>query len=51
MEGKNHVLGGSLAHRIRNSMNDFIPEQTKAKMYGDAAKPGSAAGVKDKKSA
>lgn len=52
MDGKDHVFGGSLSHRIMNTFNDLIPEQTKAKMYGDAAKPGSAAGVKkDKKSA
>ena len=48
MAGKDQVLGGSLMHRIRNTFNDLIPEQTKAKMYGDAAKPGSAAGVKQK---
>jgi short-subunit dehydrogenase len=49
MAGKDHVLGGSLAHRIRNAANDLIPEQMKAKMYAGATKPGSAAGVKKKK--
>lgn len=48
MEGKDHVLAGSLAHRMKNMINDFIPEQTKAKMYGSVAKPGSAADVKEK---
>lgn len=42
MNKKDHVLGGSLTHRMKNSMMDFIPEQTKAKMYGEGAKPGSA---------
>jgi short-subunit dehydrogenase len=42
MEGKPHVLGGSLMHRLKNTMNDMIPEQTKAKMYAGMAKPGSA---------
>lgn len=53
MEGKSHVLGGSLSHRIKNSMNDLIPEQTKAKMYAEGVKPGSAAEMKltEKKSA
>jgi short-subunit dehydrogenase len=49
MAGKDQVLGGSLAHRIKNAANDLIPEQVKAKMYGSAAKPGSAAGAKKKK--
>lgn len=47
--GKDQVLGGSLAHRMRNAVNDLIPEQVKAKMYGDMAKPGSAVDVKPKK--
>ena len=46
MAGKDHVFGGSLIQRIKNSMNDLIPEQTKARMYADGAKPGSAAEVK-----
>ena len=46
MEGKDHVLGGSLKHRLINAANDLIPEQTKAKKYAEAAKPGSAAGAK-----
>lgn len=45
MAGKDQVLGGSLVHRIRNTFNDLIPEQVKAKMYGESAKPGSAANV------
>ena len=48
MAGKDQVLGGSLKHRLKNAMNDLIPEQMKAKMYGSAAKPGSAASVKKK---
>jgi short-subunit dehydrogenase len=48
MAGKDQVLGGSLKRRLKNAMNDLIPEQMKAKMYGSAAKPGSAAGVKNK---
>lgn len=46
--GKPQVLAGSLAHRLKNAANDLIPEQIKARMYGDAAKPGSAASVKKK---
>ena len=42
MEGKASVFGGSLKHRILNAVEDLIPEQTKAKMYARAAKPGSA---------
>lgn len=49
MDGKAQVLGGSLAHRIKNTLNDLIPEQVKAGMYADAAKPGSAAGIESKK--
>ena len=51
MAGKDQVLGGSLLHRVKNSMNDFIPEQMKAKMHAEAAKPGSAAGAKKKEEA
>lgn len=43
MEGKAQVLGGTLKHRLLNAVEDLIPEQTKAKMYGKQAKPGSAA--------
>lgn len=46
MAGEAQVLGGSLMHRVKNAMNDLIPEQTKAKMYAGATKPGSAAGAK-----
>lgn len=45
MDGKSHVLGGSLLHRIKNATNDLMPEQVKAKMYAGATKPGSAAAV------
>lgn len=51
MDGKDQVLAGSLKNRLKNAANDLIPEQTKAKMYADAAKPGSAAGVKTKEDA
>jgi short-subunit dehydrogenase len=49
MAGKDQVLGGSLMHRVKNSLNDLIPEQVKAKIYAEAAKPGSAAGTEKKK--
>ncbi len=42
MAGKDHVLAGSLKHRIKNAANDLIPETTKAKMYAKDVKPGSA---------
>lgn len=48
MEGRDHVLGGSLMHRMKNAINDLIPEQTKAQMYAGSAKPGSATGAKKK---
>lgn len=51
MDGKSQVLAGSLKHRMMNAVNDLLPEQTKAKMYAGSAKPGSAAGKKDKQSA
>ena len=51
MDGKPHVFGGSLKHRIVNAVNDLIPEQTKASMYGKMAKPGSAAETTNKKKA
>ncbi|NBO18511.1 MAG: SDR family NAD(P)-dependent oxidoreductase [Proteobacteria bacterium] len=49
MAGKDHVLAGSFKHRMKNAMNDLLPEQSKAKMYAGAAKPGSAAGAKETK--
>lgn len=48
MAGKDQVLGGSLKHRIKNAMNDLIPEQTKARRYASGIKPGSAADAKKK---
>jgi short-subunit dehydrogenase len=51
MDGKASVFGGSLKHRLLNAVEDLIPEQTKAKMYAGAAKPGSAVGAKKKESA
>jgi short-subunit dehydrogenase len=49
MEGKEKVIVGSLKTRLTNAANDLIPEQIKAKMHGDMAKPGSAAGVASRK--
>ncbi len=51
MKGEAQVLAGSLMHRMKNAMNDLMPEQLKAKMYADITKPGSAAGAKNKESA
>ncbi|HEY0251490.1 MAG TPA: SDR family NAD(P)-dependent oxidoreductase, partial [Kofleriaceae bacterium] len=42
MAGKDAVLGGSFKSRMQGFMNELLPETTKAKVMGDASKPGSA---------
>lgn len=44
MAGKDQVIAGSFKTKAMAMGNDLIPEQVKAKMHADMAKPGSAAG-------
>lgn len=42
MDGKSAKIVGSLGTRLKNSMNDLIPEQVKAYMHADKAEPRTA---------
>lgn len=44
MAGKDQVIAGSLKTKLMAGGNDLIPEQAKAAMHADMAKPGSGAG-------